>query len=320
MTTIVVGRGEAAQLTKILRARRDEPTTIVLQAGEYVIDLCAIIGPVTLVGEAGARRTKITPTDEGELLKVSTAGSVVSLRGITFENGESPSGAAISATGEAMVIVEDCIFRNNVAKQVMGGAICAAGSVQLTVKRCVFERNTSEQGGAIALTGNARGAIQGSVFFANKAVLGGAVIVEQLARATISSCTFGNNEASHHAGGSALFVSGTRSSKPNVKLTNALFAAKQSIVNNPERPGELLISHCIVPPASLEQVKHRDIGGVVAVDADLLEHEPGLMALRPGSPGSGAADVGAIAEGTNDILGRALVTNGRADPGALASS
>jgi predicted outer membrane repeat protein len=318
-TTIHVSRGDADQLTKILRARRKESTTIVLEAGEYLIDLCAIIGPVTIVGSAGARHTTIKPIGGGELLKVSRAGSVLSIRGITFEDGQSPAGAAIDATGETSVLVEDCIFRNNVAKAIKGGAIHASASVELTVKRCVFESNRSECGGAIALTGNARGTIHGSVFHGNQAVLGGAVIVEQLAQATITSCSFFNNEANHHAGGNALFVSGTRTSQPNVKLTNSLFVAERPIVNNPQRPGELMLSHCIVPPTSLDDVKHRDIGGTVALDVDLIEHEPGLMALRPGSPGSGIADVSEIPEGMSDILGRALVTNGHADPGALAS-
>ena len=40
--------------TAQLILRRSEPTTIVLEAGEYAIELCAIIGPVTIVGEAGA--------------------------------------------------------------------------------------------------------------------------------------------------------------------------------------------------------------------------------------------------------------------------
>src|SRR5690606_2105084 len=58
-STIRVTASRAAELTGILRKRRSEPTTIALEPGEYAIELAALIGPVTVVGEAGAARTLV---------------------------------------------------------------------------------------------------------------------------------------------------------------------------------------------------------------------------------------------------------------------
>lgn len=318
MTTIRVSKAEAGELTAILRAERAEATSIVLEPGDYAIDLAALLGAVTVVGEAGASRTRIHALPDRPLFKVSRTGTVASLRGLTLIGGHAPGGGAIDATGETIVIVEDCVFRDNQAKQIMGGAILVTAAVQLTVKRCVFESNISEIGGAIAVSGSARATIQGSVFHANRAALGGALFVGELARATVQSCSFFDDVADHQAGGDSLFAGGTKTSKPVVRVMSSLFVARRPIVNNPERSADLTLSHCIVPPSSLEGVKYRDAGGNIAVVAELVERGEGLWSLRPGSRGTGGADAKEIPDGTLDLLGRPLVKDGRADPGALA--
>lgn len=121
MTTLRLSAARAAELTSVLRKRRVEPTILVLEPGEDAIELSALIGPVTVIGEAGGARTIIRARRDAEMLKVSCDGSSVILRGLTLEGGESPTGGALDIVGKTTVIVEDCVFRAIRAPQIMGG-------------------------------------------------------------------------------------------------------------------------------------------------------------------------------------------------------
>ncbi|HLU68621.1 MAG TPA: right-handed parallel beta-helix repeat-containing protein [Kofleriaceae bacterium] len=317
-STIRVTASRAAELTGILRKRRSEPTTIVLEPGEYAIELAALIGPVTVVGEAGAARTLVRARPDEPMIKVSRDGSVATLRGLTLQGGESPAGGAIDANGETTVVVEDCVLQGNRALQLMGGAVYATSRVRLTMRRCLFFGNEAESGGAVAVRGDAVAVLEGCVFTRNRAVVGGGLMVGDQAQVSLSSCTFADNGASHPKGGQDLLVTGTRTTGPRAEVVNCLFASERSIVNNAERPGELILRRCAAMPGALDELRFAGDGNLAA-PLMLVEVAPAMWALQPGSPASGTADVSRIAEGAIDLLGRPLVQGGRADPGALAA-
>lgn len=317
MGTIRVTQSQANGLTALLRKRRAEPTTVALEPGEYIIELSALIGPVTVVGEAGAERTVLRAAPDEPLIKVSRAGSDIALRGLTLWGGLSDAGAALEVTGDTQVLMEDCVLRDHRAHDA-GGAVAATGRSRLVMRRCLLIGNQSEVGGAVSISGSAVAVIDGCMFARNRAVVGGGLAVGDTAQATVQSCTFVNNAAGHAVGGNDVFTTGIRTHGPAVDLVNCVMASPGPLVNNAERPAHLRVSHSVVPPGGLDDVRLETNLDNLATQIDLVEVAGDRWALAAGSPARGSADLTAIDSGAVDLLGRPRVVDGRADPGALA--
>ena len=318
MPTIRVTQSQANELTAVLRKRRSEPTTIVLEPGEYILELAALIGPVTVQGEAGADRTIVRAAPDQPLLKVSRDGADIIVRGLTLAGGLSRAGGALEITGSTAVLVEDCVLRDNRAPDVMGGAVAAIGRSRITLRRCLLTGNQSEGGGAVVIRGSAVATIDGCMFARNRAVVGGGLVVGDTAQATVQSCTFVANTASHPVGGNDVFTTGIKTHGPTVSLVNCVLASPRPLVNNAERPAHLRLSHSVVPPGGLDDVRLEANLDNLATQIDLVEVAGDRWALAAGSPARGSADLTAIDSGAVDLLGRPRVIDGRADPGALA--
>ncbi|MBW2458819.1 MAG: right-handed parallel beta-helix repeat-containing protein, partial [Deltaproteobacteria bacterium] len=291
---------------------------ILLEAGHYRINTLFVADSVSLIGESGAAETVVEPKDEGALLKIY-GGNEVLVRGLTLRGGRAEGGGAIEVSNDASVTVEDCVFEGNQADQFRGGGVYAFGEARLELYRCLFVNNRCERGGALAAGDTAKLWVDRCVFSDNDATLGGALWVSDTAEATVRSSTFVSNRAAHPTGGEALFVTGERDIGPQVVMVNTLIAGKRAVVNNPERPGKVSLAHCVVPPDTLAGGTFSDGGDNLEVQAELVLLRAGLWCLRPGSAGAGTAHLEQIPADALDLLGRPLVRDGAADPGALAA-
>ncbi len=167
----------------------------------------------------------LNPTLYGENVSILhiDASSYVTLRGLTFEHGNSGtgSGGAITNNGGGNLTIEDCSFSGNTAGSV-GGAIDNAdgfqggGSGSITITNSTFSGNTAAlQGGAIASSRNGLGSLSVtcSTFTDNQAGSGGAIFeAEALGQpgqqntVEVSDSTFSGNQASNALGGAILNV------------------------------------------------------------------------------------------------------------------
>jgi predicted outer membrane repeat protein len=315
MKQVRLNPSQATELMKLVAT--PEPKNIVLEPGEYVVGPICPNSSITLTGKDPAT-TVLRSVGDRELMVIGEGAGVTNLRGLTFDSGRSDGGGAIMMTNEAHAMIEGCVFSNNSASAA-GGAIFAELRSHLELSRCIFRDNESEQGGAIALMSKAQVRIDRCLFFDNEGVLGGAVYVGDEANVDIISSSFFNNRSTHPKGGGAIFVTGMRRRGPTVGVHNALVVGTAPLVNNADRPGDVRVDHCLLPPLALAEAAMTDAGDNLQVQADLVDVGGGLWAIRTGASGSGGADVQAITKNALDVLGRPLVVDGKADPGALAS-
>jgi hypothetical protein len=128
------------------------------------------------------------------------AGTLV-VQQCVFTHNKARYGAGMSANGPLPnawpdVVVEDCVFTDNLADIEDGGGIVAGNNT--IVRRCYFARNDADDGGAIIGSPT----VEDSVFEDNRADYGGAV-----ARGGIyTRCVFRNNRA-HSVGGASASIS-----------------------------------------------------------------------------------------------------------------
>jgi hypothetical protein len=306
----------------VLREAALAGVRVELEAGEYAVTGPLVVaGSIALVG-AGAAATVLRPADpqRGDLVKVQGAGATVVLRGLTLRAGRSMGGAALEATGDNHVALEDCIVEGCVAERMGGGGVSASDDVDLELLRCILRRCRAPRGGALFVGQQARARVDRCVFEGNEAEVGGAVCAAELARIEISSSTFVGNAARRGGGGAALVWMGARSAGPEVTVASSLFAAGQTLACDAVRAGTARVSHSVLVPGTLAGSAGRgteDGGGNVEGEPSLVEIERGLWGLAPGSIGAGIADAAGIEPGARDLTGRLLVVGGRADPGAL---
>ncbi len=316
MTTARITPAQAMDLDALLGG--GEVTTIVFEPGHYRIHTLFVADSVSLVGEAGAGETVLEPAQEGTLIKVY-GGSGVTVKGLTLKGGRGEGGGAIEVFNDATLRVEDCVFEGNQADQFRGGGVYAFGETTVELCRCLFVNNRCERGGALAAGESAKLLVDRCLFCDNDATLGGALWVSDTAEATLRSSTFVSNRAAHPTGGEALFVTGERDIGPQVVMTNTLIAGKRAVVNNPERPGKVSLAHCLLPQDTLSAGGLTDDGDNLEVQAELVLLRAGLWCLRQGAAGAGMANLEQIPADALDLLGRPLVRDGAADPGALAA-
>jgi hypothetical protein len=315
MSALQLTPAQSPELVKALA--RPEVATVLLGPGEYVLPPLLVERSLTVIGTSGPAVTVLRAEPGRGLFTLCAPGSRVVLRGLTLVGGTADGGGAVEAGNDAEVEIDHCRLFDNRAERLRGGAVQIHGTARVALQRCWLRGNRSERGGAVAVGDDAQACCDRCLFDANEAALGGALWASEAARLEVASSTFVGNRARHEQGGAALFVTGARSFGPSVTLVNTVTSEPGAIVNNPERPGTLALACCIVPPED-RVVGVRDEGGNLRVQAELTAIAPGLWALRPGTAGSGSANLEHIAADALDLLGEPLVVDGRADLGALA--
>ncbi|SDA60724.1 Ig-like domain repeat protein, partial [Methanobrevibacter millerae] len=123
-------------------------------------------------------------------------GATVTLKGITFINGNASNGNGGSIYSEGIITITDCIFINNTAVE-HGGAIYIKHTSRSTIENCEFTGNIAGlNGGAIDWSaGSSHGAVINSTFTDNIAKRSGGAIHWSGHDGTIRDSTFINNNA-----------------------------------------------------------------------------------------------------------------------------
>ena len=117
-------------------------------------------------------------------------GATVTIKNVTFINGNSSVGAAILTNADSLTI-DSCNFINGNATD--GGAIYINGTNVMVTGETLFENNTADMGGAIFDAIGSNLTVIGAVFDNNTAVRAGAVFVGEGAILTLTGSKFTNN-------------------------------------------------------------------------------------------------------------------------------
>ena len=316
MATKRFGPDAVAELQSALDA--DGPMTIELAPGEYALAPVALSRSITIVGAKGTEQTVLRPRGAHELFALYDGEGETVFRGLTLRGGRAPGGGALIVDGSTRVAVELCTFEDNTAGAIGGGAVHVGARGAATFTRCVFRGNRADLGGALATTFEGRVALDRCFFIDNEAQVGGAIAARGRTTMTVASCTFVDNRASRTDGGGTLFVTGMKTRGPVVEMVNCLVTGERPLAHDPSRPGTVHLSSSILPPNSVAPALAVTAERLLEVQADLIDMGGDLVALRAGAPGSDAADLSRVTKSAVDLLGRPLVREGRADPGAIA--
>ena len=166
-----------------------------------------ISGTVTL---DGLGKVIIDAKDQSRIFKIES-GSSVTLKGITFINGNPASGPGGSVWASGEVHIDNCKFINNTVTSANGGAVYLSGFGS-TITNSYFEGNRAIRNptdvdvgsaGAVFLEGS-NIAVTNSKFIKNSAGLNGGGIEIMGMDCYAYNCTFINNTASHHGGAAFL--------------------------------------------------------------------------------------------------------------------
>jgi hypothetical protein len=182
--------------------------SVAVSPGAYTDD--AAIGitiPLTIYSTAGAEVTILDGEEDHRLFTCSVA--EIFIHGLSFVNGlgvsQMNSGGALLVYEGAVVVLEDCVFRNCAAET--GGALRVGDNLQglgttLVSRRCVFEDNTSVvTGGAAYVVLGANGTFEGCTFRGNVTEIGAGAVHAHRAMMNFESCLFQGNRSSDIAGG-----------------------------------------------------------------------------------------------------------------------
>lgn len=318
MTNVTLTPDDAPRLPELV-ATAEPGTRFELAPGRYPLEGLVVRGDVTLVGNPDPARTVL------ELKRCAGVerGSLT-LVGLTLRGGRGTWGGAVEVVNGCRLALYSCVLAHNEASRI-GGAI-HLNPGEATFTRCVFRNNDAPAGGALSVHRGSQAIIDRCLFLENEAEVGGALMVNENARVLVKSCTFAGNKATYEpdeieaevgvTAGSAIALLGVLGYGPQVQLVNCLFCDARPLANHPLKPGRLQLASCLLPPGSLDRLRHADAGDNLQAEAELTELQ-GLPLLGPKSPGRGLGDITEIADGALDLLDRPLVVTGEADPGAL---
>lgn len=226
----------------------DNGTEILIEPGTYKIHDLVINKNITLQGNGNPRQVIFDGERLGSILLTRSNDAYLTLKNITFINGQTNNfgGAVSMETGH--VYVDNCIFINNSALQsTNAGGISNYGTEEcpayLLVNNSLFMNNYADHDGGAITTCKATSDIYNSVFINNSAFRdGGAIRVSLYGYGNVEDCIFMYNYAREWGGayyswasnsnlnrciflnntggtnGGAVMVSG------NITLTNSIIA------------------------------------------------------------------------------------------------
>lgn len=312
-------RFEPQDVAKLVQALPTFPagTRILLAPGRFLLPQAIMVSrSVELVGEPG--KTVLDGQREHTILVVN-GGDSVSIQGITFEYGLGTWGGAISSGVKVRLMIDRCRFVNNRATE-DGGAVFLRAAIETKIVRSTFEENGALRGGGGLDVGNGVDVlVDRCVFRANEARVGAGVFLNGTGALELRNCTFVDNTAALDPGGAGLFVRGAASNGPSAYVSNCVFAGRDVIAADPATKFDVYFAHCIVPPDLFAQTGFQSVKPNTLGAPDLVQIAPGAWGLAPGSTGTRTADAARIEAGATDLLGKPLVQDGVADPGAFAA-
>jgi hypothetical protein len=169
------------------------PTTINLSSDLTIFSSINIVGP-------GANQLAISGQNSTEVLYV-TGGAVVTISGVTIENGSAMMGGGIMNFASNVTLTDSAIVGNTAASS-NGGGIFNFDQATLTLNRTTVSGNTA------AGTGAGIGSYQfstltliNSTISGNTAANGGAGIISDNSTLTVINSTIANNTANVPGGG-----------------------------------------------------------------------------------------------------------------------
>lgn len=164
--------------------------------GTITLDNPISIGLGTFLSITGKDRAAEVRGKSGTRMFDIFSGGGLNLSQLTLSRGTAANGGAIKSTMAALVL-ENCIFEDNIATDGSGGAVWVEGG-ELTITGGEFLNNTASLVGGAVLTMNADLVVQGGTRFENnKAVEGGALYcggIEIAAGSVNASCSLGSVE------------------------------------------------------------------------------------------------------------------------------
>jgi hypothetical protein len=194
-----------------------EGTVHLCPANWYVTIDAAASSEVTVSGRYGKADTALNGSSGGSVVTASGADTVLTLRSLTIEEGQSDGGAGIDSDS-AVLVIDDCLFRYNYltsSSAARGSAILAQGG-SVTVTDSSFRANgvftAPETIGGGIYASEASLSLSDSSFENNEASLAGAVYWSASGSQSldIDGCTFDGNEATGtDAGAIMLALDGT---------------------------------------------------------------------------------------------------------------
>jgi hypothetical protein len=312
--TIEAGPDAAEALrTAIASSRAD--ARIELGAGRFVLPSpIALERGITLVGKWGL--TILDGQAQHGLLLLGGKGQTYRFENITLEKGASEWGGAVQSPNANEIVFDGCRFAEN--QSTKNGAAAYLEQTKGSFSRCVFAHNKAGGGGALALGRKCDVTIDRCVFTRNEADVGGALFLSDSAALVGKSITVVENKATRPKGGHALFVLGTTGYGPTAHFSNCIFADEGAFGADPTKKAKVYFTSSILPWSVLGQASFEQVGENTVGTPALIGVGPDLFALSPGARGAGTADATRIERGAVDLLGRPLVREGHADPGAIA--
>ena len=311
---------EPHDAAKLVHALTTHPpgARVRLAPGRFVLPHPIMVASgVELVGEPGKT---ILDGDRGHPILVVNGGDSVSIRGITFEHGMGSWGGAISSGVKIRLFIDQCRFVDNRATE-DGGAVFLRAAVETKIVRTTFEDNGALRGGgALDVGTGADVLVDRCVFRRNEAKVGAAVYLNGTGATELRNCTFVENTALLDPGGAGLFVRGAASNGPSAYVSNCVFAGRDVIAADPATKFDVYFAHCIVPPDLFVQAGFQSVKPNTHGAPELVRIAPGAWGLAPNSTGTRTADAARIEAGATDLLGRPIVQDGVADPGAFAAT
>jgi len=152
-------------------------------------------------------------------------GGSLTLDTVTFDNNSTQSlGGGVRAFGDAVVIINDCLFVNNKAGS---GAAINAGT-GITVRNTVFRGNSASQRATVYFTGNTSDSVLENVTFDQNLAngSGGGAILFLGRKLLIDGLIAAGNQVTGGKGG-AVLTTGTAHAK-EVRIVNAIFEGNKA--------------------------------------------------------------------------------------------
>jgi hypothetical protein len=236
-----------ADLQKMLDELPDG-SSVCLKKGKYPGGIF-IRKSVTLKGIEGAENTIFDSEGKYRAIAVTGQGIDVHIQGITIKGGNAfDAGAGLAVQAESKIMVSDCIFQGNMARQYGGGAVYV-NEGKIVMERCRFTENTGGKsvtvkggekvdfggnGGAVLADGIAEVILKDSLIVKNIAKNGSALKISDGAKMVIERCTIADNE-----GETSVETSSTSSRSPAVTIYESIVQGK---IVNTEYPKQAVMN------------------------------------------------------------------------------
>ena len=215
-----------------------EGSTIILEPGTYNQSGILVNKSLTFVGNGKSNLIILNGNNDNSSIFTITGGVNVNFINMTFINGNSSDGGAISSF-DSPITISNCIFENNHAST-NGGAVSLKNS-SLQISDSQFYNNQADyDGGAVATSSSINCKISNTVFNNNSALGWGGTIYSWYTSMNLNNISISNGFAEI---GGAIFNSG------NIVATNSVFTKNKASSEGGcfyNYANSLIVNNCII--------------------------------------------------------------------------